>query len=529
MKKTSRLFAAFVLALAALSPAFAAVDLRQKAETNPLDCVLYLLSKGREFQLNSPSDVFFKVGRYDDARRALETENFRKFEYLAVFGKELADAKKIDEANKFLTQALDVLRAGDDWEYGNEMHVLVSTLLKLNRSAEAFEVVEHLDEENKSKIFITVAEAYFDLRQKEKSVKYLRAAAQFSFTSENYPEFVRISNLFLKLQLKDEALSVWKQYEADAAQIDDEERRRGAFLRLMPVYRRMGEREKALEIWERHGDKTDAKDILSFAVLLVENGETEKARASLLQAEASASELDNFEGERLVTFYLKLNDVENAVRIAKKMSDEVDSRYQQLALMSIADGFIGAGANASALEILNYAQARARQVEEEHRPEDSMGASPLTRKFLYLRQIRDRFLKLKRYDRALQTANSFATKTRYSRNFLAETFLEIARRRAQAFPRRSLDELVAEAQQTIEEGDEYEAIEIKLLAAETLVATGEKTKAVELLAGALAEAKESCCYEDNFLLSVGRIFEQHKLKADANMKKVLRQFIAEVE
>lgn len=60
--------------------------------------------------------------------------------------------------------------------------------------------------------------------------------------------------------------------------------------------------------------------------------------------------------------------------------------------------------------------------------------------------------------------------------------------------------------------------------AEIYALIGEKTKASEFLAKAVAEGKESCCYEFGFLLGAGKVFERQKLKADANIQKALREF-----
>ncbi|CAN5380162.1 hypothetical protein BH10ACI1_BH10ACI1_08750 [soil metagenome] len=80
-----------------------------------------------------------------------------------------------------------------------------------------------------------------------------------------------------------------------------------------------------------------------------------------------------------------------------------------------------------------------------------------------------------------------------------------------------------------EPDDRDDLIKAKLLAAEIYASIGEKTKAVEMLTKVLDEAFEDSYREEEILLSAGKIFERYKLEADANLKKVLKKFIADAE
>src|SRR4051794_14690486 len=98
MKKAAFLFVLIIFGCLSI---FAEGELRQKAEENPLDCALFLLSKDKN---SVKIDEFFRIlvkeGRYEDALSVIENEDnsYRKFGLLVAASKGLIDSNKTGQA-----------------------------------------------------------------------------------------------------------------------------------------------------------------------------------------------------------------------------------------------------------------------------------------------------------------------------------------------------------------------------------------------------------------------------------------------
>ncbi len=234
--------------------------------------------------------------------------------------------------------------------------------------------------------------------------------------------------------------------------------------------------------------------------------------------------------QELVKAYSKLNDIENAIQTAKNISLEDDSYDQQGALMSIADKFIESGKNDAALGILDLAFQKARRVGETHRTQDSNGASPLTRKIIYLRNIQDRYLKLKRFDKIQQLFGVFKTRHEFIKNFLAESYLTLAEAQLKTLPVKKLNELLVHAQNSAagskDDDDGYAQIKTAIDVADIYAKLGNRSKAVELLTNSVKLANEEEFWSlGQVLVSAGRVFAENNLKATPQMKKLLGQIM----
>lgn len=523
MKKLAFLIVIFIF----LAGNIFAQDLRKKAETHPLDCALYLLSKDKNSVVTDDlALVFFELERYDDALRAIDFDDndYSRFLNLSTFGKQLFEKNKKAEANKFLTKAFSVLRDDEEWHSSRNMPLFVSTLVEMNRAAEAFEIIEHQDDdETKADIFLALGETYVKLEQKENAIKFLRQAFELRAASDDHYLPFAIAGSYIKLRENEEALTVLKQIEGDILQSGETHK----FIQLIPFFLQLGKLEKAELIWQTYGNLGEPYEIFSYSKFLIDNGKIEKARFYLAELQNKKEFLDEV-GKDLVGIYLKLNDVETAVKIAKTMSDEDDNYWQQDSFIKIADKFIADGKNDAALEIVDFAFQRARKTGEEHPAGASTGASPLTRKIIYLRQIREKYFKLNRFEKGLSVVNSLKIRDGYFQRFYAESLVESVKLRIKTLPRKTIYKLLDDAQKIFDEDEDNERTRIELSVAEIYAQIGEKTKAVEILTKIL-EAQESYYRIDDMLLAAGKIFEQNKLKADSNLKKVLLDFIKDVE
>lgn len=347
----------------------------------------------------------------------------------------------------------------------------------------------------------------------------------FAENQEDQDYLLLIATVYSKIDKPDTANKILERIEKAAVIMTDENERNRIFLGLMSAYLQNNQSEKAFALWQQYGDVNDGDDVLFFAKSVLDFKGFDAAAPYLLQIRQNP-EFVRRNGDKLVDIYLRQNDVETAVSIAKTMSEDNDSYDQQKAFMLIADWFIKNGKNNSAIEILNFAYQRAGKIVYVHNPQDSIGASSGSRKEIYLGHIYRKLIDLKQFDRAFAVFSSINSEHIFSREFFAEHLVDFAKLQINSLPHKKIVELLAKAQNIVKD-DDYHEIDIKIRTADVYAAMNEKTKAVKLLNQALAEGQESCCYEEMILLQVAKVFESNNLKADAQMKQVLSEYISE--
>jgi hypothetical protein len=498
----------------------------EKATENPLDCALYLLAKDKDaVDTDFLPEKLIKLGRLDDALAVIESEenSYSKVRLLAAAGKQLLDSNKLEEADRMLTEALNILRAEDEWE-GGEIRHLALNLLRADREAEALEILEHQeDEEDKALLMIFLAETYSDLGQKEASEKLLdEAFAQRRILNRGYLDYLIV--ISLKNGGARKTADFLRQTEDTLLLIDDLDERNRAIFNLIFFYFKNNQKEKAFELWDEFSDKEDSKESLRLVLQLFKNKDTANA-AALFKKIRLNKEKSGYYGENLVQVYLKFNDLKSALKVAREMSGEVDNERQQSALMFIADKLIEDKKTTEALNVLDLAFQRAGKVAEEHLAEQSIGASPLTRKVQYLRKIKERYFKLNRFEQGLGVLSVLKIRDSHYQDFYAETLIDFVGKQFKTLPRKKIDELLTKAENIFDEDEDDTRRQATVFIAEIYARLGDKPKAVKLLTKVLNEAVEKDYRKDYLLIAAGKVFEEYKLKADDDLRNVLRKFI----
>ncbi|MBS1792809.1 MAG: hypothetical protein JSS81_03085 [Acidobacteria bacterium] len=498
-------------------------DLRQKAEESPFDCAFYLATKDSlRLDKEALANALFEVGKYDDAARAIELDDdeYQNINWFVYHAWLLSKSGNDPIARKYVDKTMPLLKDADFEADKYNLSALASLLVKYGRDDEAMSLPAKSD--NPGKTAIDISEKFLDA---DKPAKALEMLPQISEIGEvDYKAEVIELNARLKQTAKAEQLLA--EFEP-AALINEPvyHNRRFIIFPLVKAYLALGKIDRAVELWEQYGEKDDGFGWLKFIDSLLEFGRREKAAVYLGQIETDPAILQT-EGGAIVERYLKLGKIEKAQNLAKTMSGENDSYRQQQALMIVADYFIDNKNQKSALEILDFAFQRARRVVFKHEDFLSIGASSGTRKVIYLQNICDRLIRLGKFDKAAAVIDSIGSDHWIAREFVLNQLLELTRRQIKTLPRRKIDANIARLQNlfTADDNEAY-AISADLGIVELYAGLGEKTKAVGLLADVLEKARKSCCSENYFLLSAGRVFVENKLEPTADLRQALRAYL----
>lgn len=531
MKKANLIFALLLsLALNSFSQ-----DLQKKAETNPLDCFFYLLSKDDNRLADNVvqlADAYFQFGRYDEVSKVINLlDADDRVEYFIVFSNKFLETGKRNDAVRFSLEAIKNLDKKDS-PSERILPQFIENLIKLNKVQEAVSIAnEFADEYDDENIFLLIAENFVLNGQIDKSAEIIKHPS-FPTSAKDNRIRARIALLYAKLKQAEKAALIFSDLRQNAfvgeTNLENENIRRKLLFPLIKIYLELGETEKGFELWNQYGDQENFYEYSQFIKDLLSHGQKEKALTLLFQMQSDKEQMQRC-GTEIVKTYLSLDQIDNALYAAKTMSNDIDNYCQQNSLMILADKFIAENKINSALEILDFAFERARKIVYKHEAMDSVGESSGSRKKIYLGQIYERLMKLKKFDKAFAVFTSIDSNHYLAKDFYAEHLVNFAKQQSKTLPRKKIYEFLTKAQDIVKEVEEYYPIKIKLLSAEVYAQIGEKDKAVRLIAEVLEEAKESCCYEDDFLISAGKVFEENKLTADADLKKVLREFIENAE
>lgn len=529
-----RPFIIFALFLLATTNIFSR-DLQKKAEENPLDCAFYALSQDKNapsHKIDALAKVFFDLRHFDALLYTIDLAdgNYSKLHFLLRYSFESIKNGNNILANRLLNRAMHLLRTTDDedeWDHdsaGSISERLAVDLALMNRFTDVFEIISHQSEnEYQVKLLVSVAETLSRDQKNEKSLKILKEISKFEESSKDLDTTIKIAEIYARLGSNENAFALLKKLENDISTESNQNYRSRDFFNLIPIYLKIGQTELALTLWNQNRDPENSSDTYFLASQLIENGHAEKAKPYLLEIEEDKESPKMFRAF-LVETYLKFNDIVSASKIAKTTFLD-DDYHQQRALMILTDRFTLDGETEKALDILDFAFQKAVKVGEEHLPEHSIGASPLTRKVIYLRNIRDRYFKLRQFDRGLAIVNSFKSNDSRAKEFYALSIIEYVRQQASKIARKKASELLSRAENFVDEDDDYQLTRIRLATAEVYAKLGEKSKAVQTLTKIL----ETIEIDDEELILVGKVFAANNLKSDAKMRTVLRRLVEEAE
>jgi FimV-like protein len=514
MKNLISLFLILILANVSIF----AQDVPAKAKENPVDFALYYFQKEKSTYYDQLPQMFAKFGRYDDAITLINQEDnsYSKLDFLSLISIDLVESGNLKEANRFLDLAFTVLKDDEEWTYGR-LNYLIPSFIKTNRSEEAFEILSHQeDDEDKAKIFIALAGTYFKLGNNELGEKFLNDAFELrlAFDSFNNYDFLSIS---MKYSPKI-ALEYLQQKEKDFLSIDDEKDRNRAYFDLIHYYLKLKQTKKAFQLFKEFSDKDDSLHSINLILLLLKSNDKENAISLFKKIKLNDDKSSRY-GETLVEIYLQLNDIKSAYNTALEMSKSPDDYKQQESFMCIVDKYIADKKTNEALNLLDFAYKRAVKVEETHLPQHSIGASPLTRKIIYLRAIKERYFKLKMYEKGLAVLNAIKTRNDFYQEFYAETLTDFTKQQLKTFSRKTIDENLKKAINIFDENEYYNRLNAKIEIAKVYIKLGDKEKATDLLAEVLSEEESN----SDFIFVVAKTFGENNLKTTPKMKEVLEK------
>ena len=529
MKKAALIF---VLLLFSVLNSFPQ-DLQKKAETNPLDCFFYLLSKDdnrSDVDIYQLTDVYFQLGRYDEVSKVINLlKASNRVEYFTIYSNKLLVSGKRNEASLFLSEAIKNFDKADS-PSERILPQFIENLIKLNKVQDAANIAnEFADEYDDENIFLLIAEKLVSNGEIDKANQIIE---HYSFPTSSKDNLIRarVGLLYAKLKQTEKAALIVSNLRQNAfvgeTDLKTENIRRKLLFPLIKIYLELGETEKSFELWNQYGNQEDFYEYSQFTKDLLSHGQKEKVSTLLFQMQSDKKQMQRC-GTEIVKTYLSLEQIDNAFYAAKNMSDDFDNFCQQDSFMILADKFIAENKINSALEVLDFAFERARKIVYKHEAMNSVGASSGSRKEIYLGQIYSRLMKLKKFDKAFTVFSSIDSENSHAKEFYAEHLIDFVKQQVKTLPRKKIYEFLTKAQDTVKEDEEYYPIKINLLSAEIFAQIGEKAKAVKMITKGLEVAKESCCYEKTFLVFAGKVFEENKLTADANLKKILREYISD--
>ncbi|HRH44136.1 MAG TPA: hypothetical protein PKY82_21065 [Pyrinomonadaceae bacterium] len=511
---------------------FFAQDLLKKAEKNPLDCAFYLLQKDNERYFGDVKRLaytFLELSNYAKSKitiELLEDKDYR-FSNFVNFSTKLLKEGKIKETNNFLDFALKNL---DKKNLPDKRIVIefVDNLVKINRLNDAQIVVESFRNENEIEE-ICIKFAFSLLKQKKTSeILTLINRPYFPINSNNNEIRANVALILAKLNQNKLSLKILKEIEEHPflgkSEIETENNRRFILPILLQTYLQLNQPEQAIKRWNQYGNSEDYYEISNLVNLLIDFGQNQKALKLTGQMLENKIELER-KGSYVVSIFVRLGKIDKAFETAQNISEKNDSYTQQESFMKIADYFIRKKNSKKATEILDFALQKAKQVDFQHETMQSNGASSGTRKRTYLQNIYNRYMKLNEFDKAFLAINSINSKHWIANEFVATKNIDFAKQQYKTLPKAKILELLKQSENVIKDEEELHLIEIKLLSAEIYALIGDKNTAVALISQVLDEAKESCCYEDDFLVSAGKVFEKYKLKTTPNLQKALRNII----
>ena len=520
LRQQMRIAKTILVSVVACVSMASAQTLREKAETNPLDCAIYLATKNDLEGASglSLTRILYQVGRFDDTITvgAFERMSFKELSHLGL--ERLAAGDKIS-ARKFADAAFNYYEADHSGWRASDFSGLIELLIATGRSADAQQIADaEEDTADQANHRLQIAEARFNLGDRQGSAKALERISLSDF--DHSRDLFRLSDLYTKLGSRSQSLDVLTKIEAAVGLNDQDDDPDHIRLQLAKRYYSLGDEEKGKASWGFISDANEARYRIQLAEILAESGNRTTALKILDGIDPSELSQD-WNGGAVVKQFLKLGRLDQAWKAAIATSAEFDDYTQQSAFMDVADHYIKAKNTKRASEVLDYAFQRARKVVFEHRAEDSVGASSGSRKATYLKEIAERYLRLDRLDRAYTVLIAIDADHWRAREHLAYNLAKFASASAKKLPLARIKELFAHAVKVIKEADEeIEEALIRLEFAEAYATIGENDVAIEIIAEQLERFADDYG-EGHILVRSGEIFEKFKLKSNIRLRSSL--------
>lgn len=520
-RKLKAIFAIVVL-LPFISVGYGQSD-REKAVEHPLECAYYLLTKDKfdsDFGY-SPTQTFFRVGWFDRgiAAASIDDEfNFRAGSLLSL-GVDQAKSGDPEVARRIADLVFDEFVRDIENPSNHEVAALAELLALTSQPDKLDSLIDRVDADNRIRPLTGAARAFTVRRQRSLALALLDSVVSLpngSVDTENGHLLLDVADLYSKNGRQDRAIEALRWVRTVFSEDEDTHIKEALYRRFYLL----GSRTEATAIWK----SISAPERLDYRLLrssvLIEAKERQTAEGIL--DGIKQSEFSRYPyGQDVVKQYLLLGRVAKAESVADRISTKPDSYDQQDGYMQIADHYIAAKNGRDARRVLEKAFGKARKIEFVHLPQHSVGASPGSRKSIFLREIAERFQKLGALSKALVVLRTLNDEHPYARELLAASLGNFANTTPPKLPRKLVLDLLAESLAIARKVDgDVEEVQIMAAHAEVLAKFRDRNGATNKLAE-LLESRTGEYLEGYALLLAGEVFEKYKLPLNNRLQSAL--------
>jgi tetratricopeptide (TPR) repeat protein len=509
-------------------------DLKNKAEQNPLDCVLYLIKTENKFEDRAESlevlaDRYWKSGRYVDALNVIEMipGDSEKAIQKIRYANEYLKAGNAEEAARLVINASKII-AKDTWAEKSHINAIIDTLFELEKISEAIAFSRSLiDVEDSALALLQVAELLADKPRNENVPALIAEALSIIEHSEwrDYKVFadVRAANVLARIGKKTEAVELIKQVRdiypsTEFVNTDKDE----VFDLIVSCYSNLKEFDTAIQLRQVDLNSSNRVDLNKLAQLYLLAGSEDKAKALFLQIEQMQIKNDDLSDSEILNQIARKAIKEGDFPLALSSSKTFYSKYYQIGMV---DEFIDANRPDLAKELLDFVTKDVRDMKTDDVETGEMSTSDQMLKADQLAWIAERLIRMKQVPAALKIINTIEKPY-----FRAQALANLALKQGAKNPSQVLDQALAimrkNKDSTLDAGKYKVWGEIAL----AYSSIGQKNKSLEVFAEVFSKDKEIIdegleVYFLRTLSELGFYFQKADVKADAKVKKALRQVI----
>jgi len=499
--------------------------LREKAAMDPIDCALYLNSK-RELDLYDTSLVtsLSRLGRYDDILAS--TSKDLNFKELAHLGLDRLRAGDKVSADKFASAAKHSYERDAYGWTSSDLAQYIELLVGLGKADEAFGIAEKQETlDDHFVLLLQIAEGSIRSTQLDLAKSAIRKIPPNFFFSDAR-DLIRQSDVFAALGDRSEQVRLLSRIGRVLNSDQPNSLRDYLRLELARRYLSIGDETAARSLWESVSAQASPSDKLVYINALLKYGRVSQAEKML-----DSIDPKNFgsysNGTEVVRIFLSQNHPDKALEYATAISDGDDNFEQQSAFMALADYHISHKEFKGAEKILEIANSKASHIVYRHYAEDSIGASPGSRKAIYIDAIAKRYAALEKFDLAFSATEALDVDDPSAQRTFASAIARLARDNAKHLGLIRVKSLTEKAKMiAVKQDDDCVALEVSIDEADALAQLGQRGGATEIIA-ALLERSCGQYEESEALVRSGEIFEKYRLTANDHLRRVLSSIIAD--
>lgn len=509
-------------------------DLKNKAEQNPLDCVLYLIKienrfDDREKSLGVLADHYWKSGRYVDALNVVDMipGGFQKTILKIRYANDYIKAGKTEEAARLLIRASRII-AKDSWTDGYNINAVIDGLFRLDKISEAIEFSKSLtDVEDRALALLQVAELLAD-KQQNRDVPELIAQSLNIIERSEWQDYklladARAANVLARIGKKPEGLELIKKVRdiypsTEFVNIDKE----GLFDLIVSCYSNLKEFDTAIQLRQVDLNSGNREDLNKLAELYLLAGSEDKAKGLFLQIEQMRLKDDELSDSEILNQITRKALKEKDFSLALSSSKTFYSKYYQIGMV---DEFLDANRPDLAKELLDFVTKEVKNIKADEPETARMSTSDQMLKADQLAWIAERLARMKQFSAALKIINTIEKPF-----FRAQALANLAQKQGAKNPSQLLDRALAIMRKN--EDVYLDAGKYKVWGEIALgySSIGQKNRSLEVFAEVLSKDKEIIdegldTYLLETLCELGVYFHKADVKADAKVKKALRQVI----